>query len=345
MNDRTRNSETSDPTSVRGDYLWDRSGAPDPAIIRLERVLGSLRYRPSTVETPPSRRFRPFADHTPLAAAASLAVTIGVAWLASQWLRADEPHASMPVRVVEGSTRIGAESLETQGVLRAGQWLETGVDSTAELNVASIGRVTVEPGSRVRLVTSHQAEHRLELARGGIEAFITAPPRLFFVDTPSATAVDLGCRYRLQVDEAGSGVLDVMLGWVSLEWRGRESIVPAGVICLMRPGAGPGTPFQRDAPALLVRELERFDFESGGMPALDAVLREANDDDSVTLWHLMQRAPAAKRAHIVDRLESIQPMPAGVARSEVIELVPKALERWRQEFTWSPIAPISGQSK
>ena len=32
---------------MTGDYLWDRTGWPDPEIVRLERVLGTLRYQPA----------------------------------------------------------------------------------------------------------------------------------------------------------------------------------------------------------------------------------------------------------------------------------------------------------
>jgi hypothetical protein len=39
---------------------------------------------------------------------------------------------------------------------------------------------------------------------------IWAPPRLFFVDTPSAVAADLGCSYTLEVKDDGAGVLRVV---------------------------------------------------------------------------------------------------------------------------------------
>ena len=54
---------------------------------------------------------------------------------------------------------------------------------------------------------SAASNHGLALARGEIRAKISAPPRLFFVDTPSGTAVDLGCEYTLQTDEDGTGML------------------------------------------------------------------------------------------------------------------------------------------
>src|SRR5207248_1979033 len=82
-----------------------------------------------------------------------------------------------------------------------GAWLETDARSRAKVRVADIGWVDVEPRTRVRLVRASAAEHRLELSRGVLHAAVTAVPRLFVVDTPSAVAVDLGCAYTLEVDE------------------------------------------------------------------------------------------------------------------------------------------------
>ena len=94
--------------------------------------------------------------------------------------------------------------------------------------------MNVEPNSRLRLAGVGATDHRLELARGTMNAFIWAPPRLFFVDTPSATAVDLGCAYTLTVDDLGNGELHVMTGYVALADGSRKK-------CPFWDGSGAGT--------------------------------------------------------------------------------------------------------
>ncbi|HKO99615.1 MAG TPA: hypothetical protein VJU86_21740 [Pyrinomonadaceae bacterium] len=37
---------------MKDDYLWDKSGEPDPEIQQLEQVLGTLRYQPRELEIP-----------------------------------------------------------------------------------------------------------------------------------------------------------------------------------------------------------------------------------------------------------------------------------------------------
>jgi len=80
------------------DYLWDKTGEPDPEIRELEEILGTLRYQPRPLDIPASvsiggrRSF--FRSATPsLAIAAAIALIVlglGV-WLGVQRLQKPEP--------------------------------------------------------------------------------------------------------------------------------------------------------------------------------------------------------------------------------------------------------------
>jgi ferric-dicitrate binding protein FerR (iron transport regulator) len=115
----------------------------------------------------------------------------------------------------------------------------TDSSSRASITLDETGRVEVDPGSRLRLVTNGPGRKRLSLERGTIHAVIWAPPGEFVVDTPSAVAVDLGCVYTLHVDDSGAGLLRTTMGWVGFKLNGHESFIPAGAICQTRPKIWP----------------------------------------------------------------------------------------------------------
>lgn len=163
----------------------------------------------------------------------------------------------------------------------------------------------------------------MALDRGSIRAIITAPPRLFVVETPAAVAVDLGCAYKLDVDEAGNGYLRVTVGWVSFEAHGRESFIPAGAACRTRKGHAPGTPFYQDASDVLQEALARADFSNDASErtaAREIVLKEARVRDRLTLWHLLSRGSEGERAAAYDRFAELSPLPPGVTRQGVLRL-------------------------
>ena len=67
------------------DYLWDKSGPPDPEIQKLEEILGTLRYQPKPFEIPRDVYVPRRPNYFPLVA---IAATLLMALLAGGiWLR------------------------------------------------------------------------------------------------------------------------------------------------------------------------------------------------------------------------------------------------------------------
>jgi len=243
------------------------------------------------------------------------------------------------VKRLNGTPVIGTEKIANTGQLLVGESLQTDATSRAELAVSSIGHVDIEENTSVKLIETHDTEHRLELARGKISARIWAPPRLFFVDTPSAVAADLGCAYTLEVDDQGASLLRVTSGWVELELNDRESMVPAGAACETRPVIGPGTPYFEDASRAFRQSLKTVDFDPDAntrSSALVWILDQARPRDTLTLWHLLARVEGEDRARVYERMAAFAPPPAGVTREGVLALDQKRLEAWRDalESTW-----------
>ncbi len=240
--------------------------------------------------------------------------------------------ASVPAfqfETLAGMPRVG--SLSTASSLAVGDYLETDTESKARIQVANIGNVEIAPNSRVKLVGSDPKQHRLSLERGVLEAQIIAPPRLFFVDTPSAVAVDLGCAYKLEVDRAGNSYLHVTSGFVALERGGRESIVPAGAMCITKRGKGVGTPFSAETSEKFRAALERFDFSNGGSRAVGDMLANRNFYDMISLWHLLTRVPKADREKVYDALAAYVTPPVDVSKVGLLSLDKKMLASWRAE--------------
>lgn len=189
--------------------------------------------------------------------------------------------------------------------VHAGERILTAAN-TARLTVGAIGTVDVDPFTSAELLEARWSSHRLALRRGTIHARIDAPPRLFVVETPSGTAVDLGCAYTLEVDSSGTSRIAVTAGWVSFESHGRAALVPAGMTALMRPGGRLGTPVRGEADPALAAHVAAFDAGAGDS-ALAGILTTARRLDAVTLWHLVGTTEGAARARVVERLTGLVP--------------------------------------
>lgn len=230
-------------------------------------------------------------------------------------------------------------------------WIET-ADDTLRLSVGRIGMVTLAPGARARLVRGAWNEHRLALAQGSMDAVIAAPPRLFFVETPTALATDLGCAYRLDVGADGATTLHVSVGWVELGAARDRVVVPAGLTARVDARGVAGLPHDPTLPAEAIAALHRLaqpapasaadltmlfaalDAADAGMPA--NIRRQTS---GITLWHLLSRVEGPARDDVRRALERRAARPAGVTTEGILALDRQMLDRWRRA-----LHPMWGES-
>ncbi len=250
-------------------------------------------------------------------------------------IRRSAPGVQWEVARLTGSPTVNEKHIQAEGRVGAGQWIETDAASSATVTVGKIGSVEVEPNTRLRVVTLKEGEHRMALDRGEIHAKISAPPKLFFVDTSAGTAIDLGCEYSLTASEDGSGYLSVIRGWVSFQTNNIESLVPAGASCRIRKPGGPGIPYFDDTSAEFKEAVENFGLTKMASEGLDVILSSARKRDTLTLWHLLSRVSDEERVRVVDRMITLTPLPSFLSRESVVKGDPNTLLRWRDELMWT----------
>jgi hypothetical protein len=315
--------------------------APDSMWHEIESALGRETAKPAQVVS--MRPATSWRVRVAVAAGVILALSIGV-WLYKNQSGSGSGSGKSAwlVTALGGTPKIGSENISYRGSLSVGQWLETDENSRAQIAVGTIGNVDIDENTRVRLLETEPTEHRLELARGKMSARIWAPPKLFFVDTPSAVAADLGCEYTLSVDDKGDGRLSVKSGWVALQTEDRESVVPEGASCETQIGTGPGTPYFDDSAPEFQKALNRVDFDkdqANRSAALESMLNYSRARDTLTLWHLLPRVNENDRVRVYEKMESFAPPPAGVTREGVLKLDQVMLGQWRDALQGAWVGP------
>jgi len=207
------------------------------------------------------------------------------------------------------------------GRLPPGAWLETPATSRVRIDFGAIGKLDVSPGTKLRVLRSTQDEQRLELARGRVHAKIDAPPRLFVIQTRAAVAVDLGCEYELEVDDAGAGKLVVKNGFVALETPPKEvwgpgpmrsTLVPRNAEAAIHPQTGPGLPIWSREPESTKAAARRFDVHPETPEVFETIFAQLGDRDTLTLVHLLDRVDGERRARVLAKLEGIASPKPGV---------------------------------
>ena len=357
------------------DYLWDPSCTPDPEVTALEEQLAELRAPlPPLPALPPrvaptSAAGGEVAGGAPPRSGGAPAFPwlrwglLAAAGLLLAFVFAPREELGPPPtpgqsvapgrgwRVVAraGTPRVGSAPLSGEGRWETGQWLVTGPGDEVEVEVAEIGELRLAPSSRLRLAQTGPDQHRLLLEVGSFSAKVTAPPRLFLVDTPRGRASDLGCAYTLTVDPEGKTSLVVTSGAVELAGATAFAFVPAGARCVSNAEGAPGTPVQLTASEdfqAALSDLDQSWWDQGALAEapLDAVLALAAPGDGLSLWHLIPRALGPARQRVIVGLARLTPLPFGVRMADAERLDPKALQRWREAAPWGAWRSSGGKS-
>ncbi len=299
------------------DYLWDRSGAPDPGIAALEQVLrgqafdGAPRRRRSAAMT--ARATRRPRRHWRIAVAAAAVFALCVigarGWYQQRLLW--EPGKPWQLSAQQGDVRIDGRLVDAAAALPANGLLETGAATTTRLQAAGIGDLAIGEGSRLRLVETRTGRHRVQLQQGRMWVRVWAPPGQFGVGVEGVDVVDLGCEFLLEVDAEGNGRLTVRSGWVLVDnWR-REVLVPEGATVRLHGAGSAGTPHDLGASAGFVAALDAVDLREGKVDPdgqeVRAVLAAARPRDAISLLSLMQAYPQLGDGPMFERMQQLMP--------------------------------------
>lgn len=306
----------------------DRLRNPEAA---WENIQAALR---EPVRGAPARRGPRGVRHSvpwPLAVAAGLAAI--VLGSGAGLLRHFTAPATWRVVALNGAAPVAELAADT--------WLETSADERLRLMVGRIGQADVGPASRLRIDRGGWNEHRVTLERGRLDVIINAPPRLFFVQTPTVLATDLGCAYELEVLDDGRTRLLVTAGWVELAEGDRRSLVPAGMEAWVTADGVPGTPRVPSMDSSAREALRRVDAGVASDEDVAAVLAAMPPPDAlavprreagITLWHALQRVDARQRTVLVDALWRLAPPSDGVTREGILALDRQMLDDWRRSL-------------
>jgi hypothetical protein len=329
---------------MNDDYLFEKRGPPDPEVERLEKLLARYRFDPAadprSAPAAGAESAEPHAAHEPSYRDRSAPLP-GLESPALRWLSAGGIAIAAAVMV---AVAIGLWDPDSSGSgggyrligvagrdrVRAGEEIVTAEGTVATLEIGWLGRVELQPRSRLRVEPAAGDDHRFYLDRGSLHAKIFAQARRFQIGTPAGRSIDLGCEYSLDVGDDGVSRLRVLTGQVAFEFDGREVYVPAGATCVSFLVRGPSAPVFDDADAEFKRALAEV--ESSAMPSAAARARvlACDQEEALSVWHLFDSVKTSLdlRQSAYERLSKLFPKPQGVTEEGLLRGDRAMRESW-----------------
>jgi hypothetical protein len=229
---------------------------------------------------------------------------------------------------IQGHSLIGNSTMSSNDSIKEGQWIQTNNDSRAELIVANIGKVIIEPNSKVIFVKGVDGNNRIMVEYGTINTVMNPNSRSFFVEMPTAVATDNGGSYTMTVDSTGDGLVYVRSGKVEIASPNRDAIIPAGSLVLTKRDIGVGTPFSENSSAKFKNALFNYDFGNCNDACVKTLLNSAKMSDAVTLVNLIPNVNKEYSDQVYTKLAAFVAPPKTISSDSIPFINEEEINQW-----------------
>ncbi|MBS1516538.1 MAG: FecR domain-containing protein [Bacteroidetes bacterium] len=236
---------------------------------------------------------------------------------------------------LEGTPMIGGIGIAGTDSIKEGQWITTDSNSRAELIIADIGKVTIEPGSKVVFVTGNDSLKKIMVEYGMINTETKNVNNMpFKVEIPSAVAENKDGSYTVKIDKKGDGMIIVKSGKLDVQSNIRDAIIPAGNIVMTKNGVGVGTPFNENASKGFKNALFDFDFGNCSDNCVRVLLDNAQMTDAVSLVNILngKKLGASEKNEIYNKVVKFIPPPEEIRKDSIAHFNEKELEVWIEDI-------------
>lgn len=232
------------------------------------------------------------------------------------------------VSSLAGSPLIGNIAMGALDSVKEGQWISTNDTSRAQIQIADLGIITIEPNSKVIVVKNAEGNNRIFVEYGTIDADMNPHQKSFFVEMPSAVAKDQGGNFTLTIDSVGDGMVFVKDGKIAVESLNKEAIVPAGNIVMTKKDIGVGTPFNQNSSREFKQAIFKFDFGNCEESCVNTILNNAKFTDAITLANLIPSVENKYKGEVYAKLANFVPPPRQIAKDSLPFMNEAEIDTW-----------------
>ncbi|MEO8446683.1 MAG: FecR family protein [bacterium] len=238
------------------------------------------------------------------------------------------PGTYWKVSNIQGNSLIGDVAMNNYDSIKEGQFIRTNGTSRAELIIANMGKIIIEPNSKIIFIKGQDGNNRILVEYGTIEADMRSNPKTFFVEMPSAVASDLGGSYTLTIDSTGDGLVYVRSGKVEVQSQNSEAIIPAGNLVMTRKDVGVGTPFNENSSSKFKNALYNFDFGKCSGSCVSTLLNTAKLSDAVTLVNLIPKMDSEYQDEFYAKVSNFVAPPERIHKDSIPFINEDEINRW-----------------
>ncbi len=241
-------------------------------------------------------------------------------------------ESSWTIKKLTGTPQLGYHTIESSISFSEDQELKTNLQSTAEITIKKIGRITVSSQTVLKRIPQ---KNGIFLEQGTIEVNTLGARKSFFIEVPNGKikSLDLASDYLVEANPSGLITLEVKnQSLVKITSDKVEAVVPPDFKCNLVEKLGLGLPYNKEASNNYKDALTRFCFSDDKAVSLNKILSLSEKKDAFTLWNLIKRVSITNRIYVYEKLAELVPPKGDIDKGGIIGLDPQMMNAYLNEI-------------
>ncbi len=212
--------------------------------------------------------------------------------------------------------------------------LITSSQSKVNMKIPDTGNIEIEELTEVISVMQAKEESRIFLSYGKLNVLTGTSPKGLVISNRKFEVHDKGSNSNISIDVEGNLDIKVTKGFVEVKVDSDYIFLIYEHESLCKIGELPDIPFNINSKEIIKRELMKYQYNNGGHDSIVKILEHATDIDAISLWHLLSRTGQNERELVLNWLVERFPLPSGISRANIMNLVRGDLIAYFEEIEW-----------
>ncbi len=211
------------------------------------------------------------------------------------------------------------------------QTFELSEDGESVIYVQDQGTILVKGKSKLEILNAGKGINSICFYNGSIEYIPKPMNDKFQIVKNDLVITSENSKFRIFSDELGDFHLEILSNYLQIEFKKELYRFAHDYVVKIEADNVIRTPYSNKTTTSFIKLLSDYDYNHDSK-TLIKIINSAAKNDALTLHFLLSQVAPAKRELIIDKLQSIIPLPYGVNKSNILILNQQMMNKWWDEI-------------
>lgn len=204
-------------------------------------------------------------------------------------------------------------------------------DGKSEIYVKDQGVISVIGKSELEVISTSKNQSSIRFIYGNLDYIPKPMSGNFQIVMNGLTITSNNSKFRIFSDDLGDFHLEILSNFLQIEFKQESYRFAHDYMVKIEADNVIRTPYSNKTTQNFISLLAEYDYNKESK-TLMKIIDKAATNDALTLHFLLSQVRPAKRELIIDKLNSIIPLPFGVSKSDILILNQVMMNKWWDEI-------------